>query len=88
MDDQLLAELDEDAADCFRAALSLPGRAAAEIRRLGAQLMEAHKAVWAMSDDGWLCCGDEGYSEPQQLAVNYTLKFPRPEASADTPYTP
>lgn len=31
--ESLLAELDEDAADCQRAALSLPGRAAAVIRR-------------------------------------------------------
>lgn len=48
-----------------------------EIQRLRSQLKEAHEAVWAMAEDGWLYCGVEGFSHPQQLANDYTEKYPR-----------
>jgi hypothetical protein len=48
--------------------------AAEEIERLGMTLREAHAAIWAMAEDGWLVHGSEGMAEPQQLVYDYMRK--------------
>ena len=49
-----------------------------------AQLEAAHKAVWAMAEDGWLYFGPEGMSPTQQLVCDYTAKYPKSPHSAES----
>lgn len=48
------------------------------------QLQQAHKAIWAMAEDGWLLFGPEGMSESQKLVSDYTLRYQK-DALAATP---
>lgn len=41
------------------------------------QLQEAHKALWAMAEDGWMFHGVEGMDETQKLVWSYTLRYPK-----------
>lgn len=41
------------------------------------QLQQAHRACWAMAEDGWLMHGVEGMDETQQLLCDYTHKYPK-----------
>lgn len=47
------------------------------------QLLDAHQALWAMAEDGWLLHGTEGMSPAQKLLRDYTRRYGK--AFADDP---